>query len=133
VISGTVNGAASLYPWLDVTATFDVHRLTEHTTLIIASGDFDAAGAEALAAAVAEPLATSESIVLSLAQCPRIDREAIGVCDHIAGTLESGQHFVVVIDERNEALSFFERDRVRPIAHAPTIAAAVRFLAWVDA
>ena len=132
MISGTVDRVASAYAWLDVTATFHIHRLTEHTTLIIASGDFDPASAAALAVAVAEPLATRESIVLSLAQCPRIDREAICICDHIAGTLESGQHFVVVIDERNEALAFFEADRARPIAHAPTIAAAVRFLALVD-
>ncbi len=116
-----------------MTATFDVHRLTERTTLIIASGDFDAAGAQALAAAVAEPLATHESIVLSLAQCSRIDRDALGVCDHIRATLDAGQHFVVVIDDRNAALSYFERDRVLPIAHAPTIAAAVRFLALVGA
>ncbi len=114
-----------------MTATFDVHRLTAHTTLIIAAGDFDAAGAEALVATVAEPLATHESIVLSLAQCRRIDCVAIAVCDQIVGTLHPGQHFVVVIDDRNSALSFFEQDRIRPISHSPTIAAAVRFLALV--
>ena len=114
-------------------AHFDVHRLTERTTLIVVAGEISFAEAKSLIAILAEPLALNDSVILSLAQCKTIDSGAVRVCERIGSFLTVGQRFVVVLDDRNPAYGRFACDAVASrVPLAPTISAAVRYLERAD-
>ena len=125
--SGTVRAQKGAYACPDVPATFDIHRLTEGTTLIIVAGSIDYADVKAMIAVVAVPLSGEQDLVISFAQCTLIDIGAIRICERVVDMLAPGQCFVVVIDDRNASYELFFRDRapVR-VTCAPTISAAVR-------
>lgn len=108
-------------------ATFDIHRLTEGTTLIIVAGSLDYADVKAMIAVVADPISGQQDLIISFAQCALIDIGAIRICERIVDMLEPGQCFVVVIDERNASYElFFRAGAPVRVSCAPTISAAVR-------
>jgi len=111
----------------------NIHRLTERTTLIVVAGEISFAEAKSLIVILAEPLASNDNVILSLAQCRAIDSGAVRICERVGSLLTVGQRFVVVLDDRNPAYGLFARDAVAGCVRLePTISAAVRYLQCAD-